>query len=253
MIRIIADVHGAAAALRRVAPGESPLIILGDLINFIDYRDNTGIVSDVAGRDFVTRVVQLRAEGDYTSAGELWRAHRKGREEELRRLYASAIEAAYVEICSALRHVAAYVTYGNVDNPEVMRAHLPRSATFVEAEVVELDGSRIGIVGGGVPTINSPGEISDDVMADRLDSIGPVDVLCTHVAPAVKPLATDVIGGRAKGSPAVLEYINRYQPRHHYFGDIHQPQAVSWRIGSTLSRNVGYFRATGRVFHHDER
>ena len=31
----------------------------------------------------------------------------------------------------------------------------------------------------------------------------------------------------------------------------HQPQAVTWNIGKTLCRNVGYFRATGRVFEHD--
>lgn len=253
MIRLISDVHGAAEALRRVAGGDSPLLILGDLINFIDYRDNRGIVSDVAGEDFVARVVELRSIGDYKAAGELWRAHRRGREEEMSRLYAAAIGHAYDDVCSVLDGVDAYVTYGNVDNPAVLAEKLPDSATFMEAGVVDIAGRSVGIVGGGVPTINSPGEIADEVMADRLDSIGPVDILCTHVAPSVKPLATDVIGGREKGSPAVLRYIERHRPRYHYFGDIHQPQAVSWRIGRTLSRNVGYFRATGRVFIHDER
>lgn len=253
MIRIISDVHGAAAALERVARDGGPLLVLGDLINFIDYRDNSGIVSDVAGRSFVDRVVQLRSRGDYSAAGKLWRDYRKGREEELRELYAVAIRDAYSIVCEALLGVDAYVTYGNVDNPAVMREMLPRGARFVEAEVVTLDERRIGIVGGGVPTINSPGEISDAVMAERLAAIGPVDILCTHVAPAIAPLATDVIGGRQKGSPAVLDYIEKFQPGYHYFGDIHQPQAVSWRIGKTLSRNVGYFRATGRVVVHRER
>lgn len=251
MIRLVADVHGAVDAFRRVAPGDSPLLVLGDLINFIDYRTNEGIVSDIAGHEFVARVVALRSAGDYTSAGELWREHRKGREEEIRRMYAQAIDAAYVEICAALGEVEAYVTYGNVDNPDVMRSRLPATATFVEADVIELDGLRIGIVGGGVPTINSPGEVSNEVMAGRLASIGPVDILCTHVAPAVDPLAADVVGGRQKGSPAVLSYILEHQPGHHYFGDIHQPQAVRWQIGSTTCYNVGYFRATGRVFVHE--
>jgi Icc-related predicted phosphoesterase len=250
LIRLISDIHGAVDALRRAAPGSSPLFVLGDLINFIDYRDNQGIVSDVAGHEFVTQVVTLRSEGEFGVAGDLWRAHSKGREQEFRDRYTAAIGAAYVDICAALEGVEAYVTYGNVDNPEVMRAHLPSSARFVEAEVIELQGVRFGVVGGGVPTINSPGEISDDEMAARLASIGPVDVLCTHVAPSIRPLAADVVGGREKGSPAVLDYIERFQPTHHYFGDIHQPQAVSWRIGKTLCRNVGYFRATGRVFHH---
>ncbi len=251
MIRIISDVHGAVAALERVAPGDSPLLILGDLINFIDYRNNEGIVSDVAGRSFVDEVVRLRSLGDYTSAGELWRAHSRGREEEYRARYTEAIAAAYVEICAPLEGVTSYVTYGNVDNPRVMAEHLPSSATLIEAGTVELDGELFGIVGGGVPTINSPGEITDEEMAARLASIGPVDVLCTHVAPAVAPLAADVVGGRAKGSPAVLAYIEEHQPARHYFGDIHQPQAVTWTIGETSCTNVGYFRATGRVFTHN--
>jgi len=250
LIRLIADVHGAVDALRRVAPGEGPLLVLGDLINFIDYRDNEGIVTEVAGVEFVERIVRLRTAGDFTAAGELWREHSKGREDEYRALYNRAIEAAYVDICAALDGVEAYVTYGNVDNPTVMKAHLPDTATFIEADVISIDGMRIGVVGGGVPTINSPGEISNDVMAERLASVGPVDMLCTHVAPAIHPLATDVVGGREKGSPALLDYILEHQPRYHYFGDIHQPQAVSWQIGSTLSRNVGYFRATGRVLYH---
>ena len=252
MIRLISDVHGAVEALRRAAVADGPLLILGDLINFIDYRDNRGIVGDVAGEDFVAQVVELRSIGDYTGAGELWRAHRRGREEELRLRYATAIDKAYDDICEPLEGVEAYVTYGNVDNPVVLRDKLPDSATFIDAGVIEMEGAKVGMVGGGVPTINSPGEITDDVMETRLDSIGPVDILCTHVAPDVRPLATDVIGGRAKGSPAVLRYIERHQPPFHYFGDIHQPQAVSWRIGRTLSRNVGFFRATGRVFIHDE-
>lgn len=245
--------HGAAATLQRAARGEGTLLVLGDLINFIDYRDNSGIVSDVAGRDFVDRVVELRSRGDYGAAGQLWRDYRKGREEELRERYAVAIRAAYSVVCEALRGVDAYVTYGNVDNPAVMRELLPPGVRFVEAEAVTLDQRRIGIVGGGVPTINSPGEISDAMMAERLSAIGPVDILCTHVAPAVAPLATDVIGGRQKGSAAVLAYIEEHQPGYHYFGDIHQPQAVSWRIGNTLSQNVGYFRSTGRVVVHRER
>lgn len=251
MIRIISDVHGATTALRRVVSEPGMLLILGDLINFIDYRDHTGIVSEVAGNGFVSDVVRLRSIGDYTGAGELWRNYSRGREEEYRARYSEAITAAYAEICAPLHATDGYVTYGNVDNPAVMQRFLPPSMRFVEADRIELDGEVFGIVGGGVTTINSPGEISDETMRQRLDAIGPVDVLCTHVAPAVRPLAADVVGGRAKGSLPVKEYLIRHQPRLHYFGDIHQPQAVSWRIGDTTCINVGYFRATGRVQVHD--
>ena len=250
MIRIISDVHGAVAALQRLVAEPGPLLILGDLINFIDYRDNSGIVADVAGSAFVADVVRARSRGDFDAARGLWQAHRKGREDQLRADYASAIDSAYAEICAPLREADTTLTYGNVDNVDVMLRHLPETATFVETGTITVAGQTFGIVGGGVPTISSPGEISDEEMAARLESIGSVDVLCTHVAPAVGPLATDVVGGRAKGSPAVREYLKRHQPEYHYFGDIHQPQAVSWMVGRTRCVNVGYFRATGRAVRH---
>ena len=62
-------------------------------------------------------------------------------------------------------------------------------------------------------------------------ALGAVDVLCTHAAPAVPQLSYDVIGGRCKHSEAVLGYLLAHGPRWHYFGDVHQPQAVSWRVG----------------------
>jgi hypothetical protein len=77
-----------------------------------------------------------------------------------------------------------------------------------------------------------------------------VDVLCTHLAPAVEPLGRDVIAGRAKHSRAVLDYLLTRSPRWHYFGDVHQPQALSWQVGTTLCRNVGFFHDTGRAVRH---
>jgi hypothetical protein len=59
-----------------------------------------------------------------------------------------------------------------------------------------------------------------------------------------------VVGGRLKESPAVLDYLLEHRPRWHYFGDIHQPQATTWRVGDTNCVNVGYFRATRRPVRH---
>ncbi len=250
-MRLASDIHGAVAALRRMAARPGPLVILGDLINFIDYRTYDGIVTEVTGRNFVAEMVRLRTGGDFEAAGALWRSFRQGREEELARRYQQLIEEAYAEICPALAGSGAYVTYGNVDHPTVLRRHLPPDCTFIEAGVVEIEGLAVGIAGGGVPSpLQVPGEVADDEMGARLSSLGHIDVLCTHVAPAIDPLQTDVIGGRQKGSTVVLEYVLHVQPAFHYFGDIHQPQAVSWRLGNTVFRNVGYFRATGRGIEH---
>jgi Icc-related predicted phosphoesterase len=143
------------------------------------------------------------------------------------------------------------VTFGNVDRPDRLAANLNDGCRFVDGDVVEIEGWRVGIVGGGVPALGVPGEVVEDEMRRKLTGLGPVDVLCTHVAPAVSPLSDDVIGGRPKHSKAVLDYLLDLRPRWHYFGDIHQPQATRWRVGDTVCRNVGYFRATGRPVRHD--
>ncbi len=248
---IIADVHGATEALRRVAQAPGPLLILGDFINFIDYRTYDGLVTDVSGREFVVEMVRLRTRGDFRAAGELWRSFSTGREAELRRKYDDLVQAAYRDICSGLDGATGYATYGNVDRPDVLRSHLPTGMRFVDAEVVEIDGLGVGFAGGGMKSpLGVAGEVTEEEMEAKLAAVGPVDVLCTHVPPMVGPLTKDVIGGREKGSLALLEYLERHQPSHHYFGDIHQPQASVWRIGRTVCRNVGYFRATGRAVRH---
>jgi Icc-related predicted phosphoesterase len=142
------------------------------------------------------------------------------------------------------------VIYGNVDRPDMLRDCLPPGSRFADGEVIDLEGLRVGFAGGGIASIGVPGEIEEEALARKLDSLGPVDMLCTHVAPAVGPLSRDVVGGRPKQSAAVLDYLLEHRPRWHYFGDIHQPQAISWRVGSTWCRNVGYFRATKRPVRH---
>ncbi len=247
---IVSDVHGAAEALRRVASKGEPLLVLGDLINYIDYRSNEGIVADVSGRGLVDGFVGLRGAGGHEAASELWHRHWAGNEAELRERYRTVTEAAYRDVCDALRGCEAYVTYGNVDRPKMLADHLPAGSRFVDGEVVAIGGVRVGFAGGGMTRIDTPGEVSENEMATKLAYLGPVDVLATHVPPAVPALSCDVIGGREKGSVAILDYIERMQPPFHYFGDIHQPRATTWRLGSTTCINTGYFRATGRATRH---
>ena len=95
--------------------------------------------------------------------------------------------------------------------------------------------------------IQAAGEVPDDEMRSMLSSLDDVDVLCTHVPPALPSLRKDVITGREeRGSQPVLDYLIASQPSFHLFGDVHQPQAVTWRVGRTRCHNAGYFRATGR-------
>ena len=123
----------------------------------------------------------------------------------------------------------------------------------IAGEVIEVDGLSVGFAGGGVATpLRAQGEVSDDEMESLLDGLGAVDVLCTHVPPAVPSLRRDVITGRdERGSEPILRYLKRFQPRLHLFGDVHQPQATGWRVGATRCFNAGYFRATGRYLRLD--
>lgn len=251
---IVADVHGEAAALQRVAQLGEPLLVLGDLINMIDYRTYDGIVKDITGPDFVEAWVRHRVAGRFEAAQDMWHAFRaKHDPDELRGLFDDMVADQYRRVFRALDGCQAFVTYGNVDRPDLMKEMLPPTSRFVDDDIVDIEGWTVGFAGGGLMSVNTPGEVDDKTMAVKLERLADVDVLCTHVAPSVPELAGDVIGGRAKGSAVVRAHIERHQPRLHFFGDVHQPKATRWRIGNTLSRNVGYFRATGRPFRLEGR
>jgi len=247
---IVADVHGAFEALARVASLGRPLLVLGDLLNFVDYRTHDGLLAEVTSREFVAELSERRNSGDSEGAAKLWAGYHEGREEELRERFTERIADSYRRAAEALGRSEAYVTYGNADRPDALRRSLPPSARFVDAEVVEVEGVAVGFAGGGARGIGVPGEITEEEMEAKLAALVGVEMLCTHVAPAVRPLSTDVIGGRLKQSAAVLRFIREHKPRWHYFGDIHQPQATTWRIGPTTSCNAGYFRATERPIEH---
>ena len=249
---IVADVHGEFESLGRLAKTGEPLLVLGDLINYVDYRTMDGIAADVLGTEFVRQVAGFRATGDYEASRALWRENMAGRESEIRRKIAELVHDQYEQTRRALDGGISYVTYGNVDSPDALRACLPDGSTFVDGDVVEIEGFRVGFVGGGAPTpLGVPGEVSEEAMAEKLDRIGPVDILCSHVPPALVALRTDVITGRAEGcSEAIRIYLAQHQPAYHYFGDIHQPQASRWRVGKTRCVNVGYFRATRLAIRH---
>ena len=249
---IVSDVHAAFSELAVVAALGEPLLVLGDLLNFVDYRTGRGIAADVYGREHALEFIRNRKTGDWEANRRLWRRTLAGREEEMAARTRREVLDQYEAAREALAGSEAYVIFGNVDWPEEMRAGMEGAARFVDGEVVEIEGFSVGFAGGGVPTpAGARGEVPHEVMAEKLEALGEVDILCTHAAPSVAPLHRDVITGvEERSSPVVLDYLAAYRPRYHYFGDIHQPQAHTWRVGGTLCRNVGYFRATARAVSH---
>ena len=249
---VVSDVHGAFDALAAIASRGETLLILGDLANLTDYRTGEGAVAAALGIDFARDAARARGEGDFEEMRRMWQA-RSGDPDEARQGIESAIADQYSKLSAALEGASGYVIHGNVDRPASLAESLPPGFEYAHGRKVEIEGVSFGFAGGGVETpLQAAGEISDDEMIATLDSLGEVDVLCTHVAPALAPLETDVITGRKeRSSRPILDFIHRCQPRMHLYGDVHQPQASRWRIGATRCVNVGYFRATGRAYDLD--
>lgn len=253
MVLIVSDVHGEFDALADLVRTGETLLVLGDLINLMDYRTGEGIISDVMGGDFGLLVSARRGASDYSGMRELWEQRSDGRRDEIRRGIAHLVEQEYGRCRHALAGGKGYVTFGNVDRPALLAEALPDGMRFVDGEVVEIEGVTFGFVGGGIATpVNAVGEVSDEEMTAKLERMGPVDVLCSHLPPAVPALHKDVITGRLeRASGPILDYLVRHRPRFHFFGDVHQPQASTWRVGDTRCHNVGYFRATRRPVEFD--
>lgn len=252
-IYVVSDLHGAADPLKKAVPEGATLLLLGDLLNVIDYFEMSGILVDVFGHEAVERVNRLRLAGDLDEARKEMRERSHGREEEIRAEFGRHAAQQYEDVFASLPGPT-YVILGNVDIPPMAQGFIAGSdeAIWADSQTFELGGERFGFVGGALPTpLRVAGEITEEEMRSRIDAIGEVDVLCTHIPPAVPELCYDTLAGRSeKGSDDLLEYIRDVQPRRHYFGHVHQPLVSSMRIGQTLCINAGYFRATRRAFPH---
>ena len=249
----LSDIHFALEPLRRVAATRETLLILGDLVNLTDYRTGEGAVAEVLGLEFSRASASARGQGDFQQMRSLWLERVGDQIDDIRLEIGKAIDAQYERVADALDGGHGYVIHGNVDRPGSLQRSLPSGYEYLHGETREIEGFRFGFVGGGAATpLQAEGEVSEEIMEQLLGDIGPVDILCTHVPPALAPLRTDVVTGRAeRGSIPILRYLERHAPRLHLFGDVHQPQASTWRVGRTRCRNVGYFRATERPLRLD--
>ncbi|HEX2236562.1 MAG TPA: metallophosphoesterase [Actinomycetota bacterium] len=252
-IHVVSDLHGAPDALRKAVPEGAVLLLLGDLVNFIDYTSMSGILTEVFPLDAVENVVALRTQGRIEEARAVIRRRSEGREPEIRAAIEARVRLQYEQVFAALPEPT-YLIQGNVDNPALLAevaAQHPH-VRLPDGEVVDIEGERFGFVGGALPTpLHVAGEISDEEMAAKVGGLGDADVLCSHIPPAVPELCYDTLARRAEaGSVDLLRYIEDVQPRRAYFGHVHQPLVSALHIGATLCVNVGYFRATCKTWPH---
>lgn len=252
-IYVVSDLHAAADDLTKAVPEGSTLLLLGDLINFLDYTSMTGILTEVFDLGDVEEVVRLRTAGHVQEARGIMRERSAGREHEIMTEIGQRVAAQYEVVFASLVDPT-YLILGNVDNPALAHEFAAKHPAVheVDGQVVTLEGERFGFAGGALPTpLNVAGEISEEEMAAKLDALDGCDVLCTHIPPAVPELCFDTLAGKSeRGSEDILRYIKDVQPRRAYFGHVHQPFVSSLYIGRTWCVNVGYFRGTKRAFPH---
>ncbi|WP_079074789.1 metallophosphoesterase family protein [Streptomyces atriruber] len=249
-VNVVSDVHGNTEALARAGDGADALVCLGDLVLFLDYADHSrGIFPDLFGAENASRLVELRTARRFDEAREfgreLWGT--VGGDRDRGAAIESAVRKQYAEMFAAFP-TPTYATYGNVDIPSLWPEYAADGTTVLDGERVEIGGRVFGFVGGGLRTpMRTPYEISDEEYAAKIETIGEVDVLCTHIPPDVPELLYDTVARRfERGSRALLDAIRRTRPKYALFGHVHQPLVRRMRVGATECVNVGHFAGTSR-------
>ncbi|WNV83556.1 metallophosphoesterase [Umezawaea sp. Da 62-37] len=256
-VHVVSDVHGNAEALARAGDGADALIVLGDLVDFVDYYDHDkGILGQVFGAEKVGVFAELRRGPMGPEAGLFLRSLWAGLDDP-RKVVDEAVRTQYAEMFGAMT-APTYAIPGNVDSPALWPEFARDGVHMVDGRVVDIGGLRFGFAGGALlgrghvlppdaPWL--PYLRTEEAFGAAVAGLEDVDVLCTHIPPAVAELTYDVVARRAEmGSTAVLDSIHREQPRWSVFGHVHQPMSRRVRIGRTECVNVGHFQRIGRPY-----
>jgi Icc-related predicted phosphoesterase len=249
-VSVVSDVHGSAEDLARAGDGSDVLVCLGDLILFLDYADSSsGIFAALFGAANAEKLVALRTAKRFDDARDFSRELWSGLDGDPKQVLEDQLRAQYAELFAAMPEPA-YLTYGNVDVPQLWPEFTKPGHTVLDGQVVDIGGRRWGFVGGGLRTpMRTPYEIDDETYAAKVAAVGAVDVLACHIPPDLPELLYDVEARRfERGSEAVLDAIRDTQPELVLFGHVHQPLRSRARVGRTECVNVGHFRGSGAPF-----
>lgn len=256
-VHVVSDVHGNAEALARAGDGADAMVVLGDLVDYVDYADPTaGILGRVLGPQVSAEFGRLRTSG---RRGELIAYVRAAwaRIDDPAAVVEEAVREQYDRVFAAMT-VPTWAIPGNVDMVEYWPDYARPGVRLPDGDVVDIGGMRFGFVGGAplppgmAPRRGGPWTPHLRLAEEYATAVGKldaVDVLCSHSPPGVPELAYDVVSRRAESSsPALLEKIQRDRPLASLFGHIHQPLAPRVRVGRTECVNVGHFRRTATPY-----
>ncbi len=251
-VSFVSDIHGNFDGLARVAERAEKLVVLGDLLDYVDYHEPAnGILGQVFGAEKVAHFAVLRSSGDFGALREYNRGLWDSVDDPMSVL-AEVVTTRYRQVVEAVG-TEALLILGNVDVAEawdeVAGAELPNR----DGEVIELAGRRFGFVAGGSSRPGVTVRPADHVWRPMVRSasdfaavvagLGPVDVLCSHVPPDLPMLRYDRIPARLEMfGPGLLEAIDTHTPDLAVFGHVHQPLAQRTRRGRTECVNTGHFQ-----------
>jgi len=243
-IAIVSDVHGRTQGLAEAGQGADLFVCLGDLILFLDYDDpSNGIFPQLHGEAMARRYIELRTANRWQEARDLshrlWSALGGDTWQVINREVSRQYESIFAVMPAGL------FTYGNVDVPTLWPQHLREHHRVLDGEVVEMAGLRLGFVGGGLPSpMRTPFEIPEAEYDAKIEQLGPVDVIFSHIPPMLPELTYDVAARRfERGSAGLLRAVERWQPRYLFHGHVHNPLVPRMRIGRTEVVNVGHYRS----------
>ena len=254
---MVSDIHGNAEALAKAGDGADALVVLGDLIDFVDYHNLAGgIMGAVFGPEKMATFARLRRERQHNEvaayARTLWTSLA-----DPAAVVEEAVRDQYDQIFAAMS-VPTYATPGNVDVPALWPEYASENVRVFDGEVAELGGLRFGFVGGALlppGAVRRKGGVfrpylrTEEEFAAATAGLTDVDVLCSHIPPDVPELTYDVVSRRAEhGSVALREVIRTQHPRWAVFGHVHQPLVPRMRLSYTECANVGHFQRTQRPY-----
>jgi Icc-related predicted phosphoesterase len=256
-VHVVSDIHGNADALARAGDGADALVVLGDLLDIVNYHDHSsGILGALFGAEKVAVFARLRRERRHAEiaayASSLWTSLTDPAE-----VIEGAVRDQYTRLFGALT-APTYATPGNVDVPALWPEFAGQGIRMLDGQATDIGGLRFGFVGGALlpPTARRrrgpgfrPYLRSEEEFTAAVHQLGRVDVLCSHIPPDIAELTYDVLARQAElGSRALLELIHAQTPRWSIFGHVHQPMAARMRVARTECANVGHFQRTERPY-----
>lgn len=253
-VLIGADIHGAYEELKSQLQADDILILCGDYLDFFDYETRDGLIVKLIPKDLIERALAALELGKTDESkklvGEIVRKNPNLAQDMI-----ELVSEAYEKFFSMLE-CKTYLTFGNVDYPNILKQYTKPHHIFVDGALVEIAGERFGFVGGLPPTTYTfglPGEVDEVEFIKKLDRVREAEVLITHCPPSIPDLTYDIRANRdEEGNPYLLRFVEDFAPKVNYFGHVHYPKKQLMCHLDTKLVNVGYFKRTKQLLVHKE-